>query len=380
MDIHPIRDEGDLDVQRIPLTHLRPGMVTAKNVFCADGRILIGAEVELTERYIQHLLHFKILSVYIRNPYFEDAIPPEIISENSRVKLIQAVQQQFIAIRENKKWNPAQFVALAEKIVAEVGENAQSMVQLTDIRSHNEFTFGHSVNVAVLCVLIGFALKYPQPNLVEVALGGLLHDVGKMKIAPEILNKPAKLTAGEYQIMQTHAELGFEILRNTSSYIIPRKVILMAFQHQEKPDGTGYPRKLLSEEIHEYAKIVAVADVYDAITSDRPYHRGLFPHEAAMLLAEGMGKQFDVDVLTAFLTRVAIYSIGSVVELSTGEIGVVTNVSWGMQNRPTIRLMLDKSGKPLDRKIIVDLLEHSAIEIERVLGEEDMAVLNKMAI
>jgi HD-GYP domain-containing protein (c-di-GMP phosphodiesterase class II) len=154
----------------------------------------------------------------------------------------------------------------------------------------------------------------------------------------------------------------------------------MAFQHQEKPDGTGYPRQLMSAEIHEYAKIVAVADVYDAITSDRPYHRGLFPHEAAMLLAEGMGKQFDVDVLTAFLTRVAIYSIGSVVELSTGEIGVVTNVFWGMQNRPTIRLMLDKNGKPLDRKIIVDLLEHSAIEIERVLGEEDMAELNKMAI
>lgn len=366
-------------MQRISLTHLRPGMVTAKNIFSADGRILISANVELTERYVERLAQFEILSVYIRNPYFEDAVPPEIISESSRVKLIQAVQQQFIAIRENRKWDPAQFVALAEQIVGEVGQNAQSMVQLTDIRLHNEFTFGHSVNVAALCALIGSALKYNRTNLVEVALGGLLHDIGKMKIATDILNKPAKLTVAEYKIMQTHAELGFEILRNSAPHVISLKAIHMAFQHQEKPDGTGYPRQLRGKEIHEYAKIAAVADVYDAVTSDRPYHRGLFPHEAAMLLAEGMGKQFDADVLTAFLARVAIYSIGSVVELSTGEIGVVTNVSLGMQNRPTIRLMLDKNRQPLEKKITVELHKHSAVEIKCVLGEEAVVELNKTA-
>ena len=372
--------KGDLTVQRIPLNHLCPGMVTAKNIFSADGRVLIGEDVELTQRYIERLAHFSILSVYVRNPYFEDAIPPEIISENSRVKLIQAVQQQFLAIRENRKWDPAQFVALAEKIVDEVGTNAQAMVQLTDIRSHNEFTFGHSVNVSVLCVLIGVALKYPRTKLLEIALGGLLHDVGKMKITTDILNKPAKLTADEYKVMQTHAELGYDILRNSASHIISRKSILMAFQHQEKPDGTGYPRQIVSAEIHEYSKIVSVADVYDAVTSDRPYHRGLFPHEAAMLLAEGMGKQFDVDVLTAFLTRVAIYSIGSVVELSSGQIGVVTKVSYGMQNRPILRLMLDQNRNPFGKKIVIDLHDYPTVEIVRVFGEDAVVELNKMAM
>jgi HD-GYP domain-containing protein (c-di-GMP phosphodiesterase class II) len=372
--------KGDLLVQRIPLTHLCPGMVTAKRIFSADGRVLIGEDVELTKRYIEGLAHFNILSVYIRNPYFEDAIPPEIISENSRVKLIQAVQQQFLAIRENKRWNPAQFITLAEQIVDEVGVSAEAMVQLTDIRSHNEFTFGHSVNVAVLCVLIGFALQYPRTKLIELALGGLLHDVGKMKITTKILNKPARLTDDEYKIMQTHAELGFEILRTTASHIISRKSMLMAFQHQEKPDGTGYPRQLTGSAIPEYSKIVAVADVYDAVTSDRPYHRGLFPHEAAMLLADGMGKQFDVEVLTAFLTRVAIYSIGSVVELSSGQIGVVTQVSSGMQNRPTIRLMLDKNRNPFTRKIVVDLHDYPAVEIKQVLGESAVGELNRMTM
>ena len=365
-------------MQRISMAHLQAGMVTARSVFNADGRVLIGADVALTDNFIKRLAQFGILAVYIRNPFFEDALPPEIISESSRVRFIHTVQQEFIAIRENKKWDPHKFVELAECIVREVEENKQSLVQLTDIRPHNEFTFGHSVNVAVLCVLIGSALNYSKPKLVDLALGGLLHDVGKMKIATEILNKPSRLTTEEYRIMQTHAELGFEIMRKAAANVIPLKVMHMAFQHQEKPDGTGYPRQLNDAEIHAYAKIASIADVYDAVTCDRPYHRGLFPHEAALLLAEGMGKQFDVELLTAFLTRVAIYSIGSMVKLSTGEIGVVTQVTWGMQNRPTIRLMLDKCGRPLKGKTIIDLIDHPAIEIECAFGEDDMMEFNKL--
>lgn len=364
-------------MQRISLAHLRPGMVTARAVYSADGRVLVNADAELKEKYLERLSQLGVLSVYIRNPYFEDAVVPEIISEGSRVTLIQAVQQQFLAIREAKKWDETVFVELAKQIVSEVTKNVQSLVQLTDIRPHNEFTFGHSVNVAVLCVLIGSALKYTKARLVDVALGGLLHDVGKMRIDTAILNKPGKLTADEYRIMQTHAELGFEILRHTTPHVIPLKVMHMAFQHQEKPDGTGYPRQLKNEDIHEYAKIASVADVYDAVTCDRPYHRGLFPHEAALLLAQGMGKQFDLNMLTAFLTRVALYPIGSVVELSTGEIGVVTAVPYDMQNRPLIRLMLDKHSRPLTEKVTADLRDHPSIEIKRVFGEEAVLAINK---
>lgn len=366
-------------MQRVSLAHLRPGMITASNVYSADGRILVNSDVELKEKAVRRLAELGVLAVYIKNPYFEDAAVPEIISEASRVKLIQAVQKQFIAIRENKKWDPALFVTLAGQIVSEVSKNAQSFVQLTDIRPHNEFTFGHSVNVAVLCTLIGTALKFTKTKLIDVALGGLLHDVGKMRIDPAILNKPGRLTAEEYRVMQTHAELGFEILRHTSP-VIPLKVTHMAFQHQEKPDGTGYPRQLKNEAIHAYAKIASVADVYDAVTCDRPYHRGLFPHEACLLLAEGMGKQFDLDTLTAFLTRVAIYPIGSVVELSTGDIAVVTQVPWGMQNHPTVRLMLDRRSMPVKDKATVDLRDFPHVEVKRVFGEEAVIAINKRAL
>jgi HD-GYP domain-containing protein (c-di-GMP phosphodiesterase class II) len=367
-------------VQRISIKHLCPGMITARNVFNADGRILIGTDRELSEKYIERLSQLGVLAVYIHNPYFEDAIPPEIISENSRVRLIQAVQQQFIAIREDKKWNIEQLKACAQQIVTEVEQNRHTLIQLTDIRPHNEFTFGHSVNVAVLCVIIGLALQYPKQKLLEIALGGLLHDIGKMKIPTAILNKPDKLTAEEYLVMQTHAQLGFEILRKNVSNTIPLRVMHMAFQHQEKPDGTGYPRHLCNEEIHEYAKVVSVADVYDAVTCDRPYHRGLFTHEAVLLLAEEMGRQFDANILTSFLTRVALYSVGSVVKLSTGEIGVVAEVPWGMQNRPLICLMLDKYHRLLKTKTILDLREHPLVDIVCAFDEEAVIDLTKAAM
>lgn len=367
-------------MQRISLAHLRPGMVTAKSIYSADGRILLGVNVELTEKYIMRLDQMGILAAYIRNPYFEDALAPEIVPESMRVRLIQIVQQQFLAIRENKPWDVAAFAAGAEQIVGEIEKNPDPMVQLTDIRPHNEFTFGHSVNVAVLCALIGAALNYPRHKLVEIALGGLLHDVGKMKIDPGILNKPTQLTPIEYRIMQTHAEIGFELLRHAGAGMLSLKVMHMAFQHQEKPDGTGYPRQLNNKSIHEYAKIASIADVYDAVTCDRPYHRGLFPHEAALRLAEGMGKQFDANVLTAFLTRIAIYSIGSVVALSTGEIAVVNQTPWGMQNRPIVRLMLDKNKNPVRKKVTVDLRDHPGIDIQCALNENDVNELGKLAI
>jgi HD-GYP domain-containing protein (c-di-GMP phosphodiesterase class II) len=261
-----------------------------------------------------------------------------------------------------------------------VEQNKQTLIQLTDIRPHSEFTFGHSVNVSVLCVIIGLALKYPKEKLFELALGGLLHDVGKMKIPTKILNKPAKLTAEEYTIIQTHAQLGFEILRHNAAHAIPLRVMHMAFQHQEKADGTGYPRQLKTEGIHEFAKIAAVSDVYDAITCDRPYHRGLFPHEATLILAKEMGQQFDANILTAFLSHVALYSIGSIVELSTGEIGIVSEVPWGMQNRPTLRLMLDKFHQPFRQKFLLDLREFPALEIIREFSEDESIELYKLAV
>ena len=365
-------------MQRVSLERLRPGMMTSENVFTADGQLLLGANAEIQESYLLRLRQIGIPAVYVRNPYFDDATPPDIVDELARVRLISSLQRQFLLIREGKSWDIHQFMRMAEQIVTEVTLNSRVLVQLTDIRSYNEFTFGHSVNVAVLSTVIGLALEYSPRKLHDVALGGLLHDVGKMGLDPKILNKRGKLTEEEYSVVKTHTTMGFDILRKAIPRIVPIPSMHMALQHHERPDGAGYPRSLKKTEIHEYALIAAVADVYDAVTCDRPYNKGKFPHEACLLMTEGMTRQFDMDVLTAFLTRVAIYPIGSVVLLSTGEIGVVSEIHWGMQNRPTLRLIVDRDKRIVSHVAKIDLRESPEIEIERVLEEEAVFALGEL--
>lgn len=365
-------------MQRVSLDRLRPGMMTSENVFTADGQLLLKANAEIQESYLLRLRQIGIPAVYVRNPYFDDATPPDIVDEVTRVRLIASLQRQFLLIREGKKWDIHQFIRMAERIVAEVTLNSRVLVQMTDIRSYNEFTFGHSVNVAVLSTVIGLALGYSPQKLHDVALGGLLHDVGKMGLDPKILNKRGKLTEEEYTIVKTHTTMGFDIMRKAIPRIVPIPSMHMALQHHERPDGAGYPRALKSKEIHEYALIAAVADVYDAVTCDRPYNKGKFPHEACLLMTEGMTKQFDMEILTAFLTRVAIYPIGSVVVLSTGEIGVVNEIYWGMQNRPTLRLIVDRDKRIVSHVAKIDLRESPDIEIERVLEEEAVFALGEL--
>lgn len=366
-------------MQRTPYDRLRPGMITAANVFSADGRLLLKTDVQLTEPYLQRLMQLGIPSVYTRNSLFEDNCAPELLSEPSRVSHIRSLQQQFLSVQAGASWDARCFIAMAEKIAIEVRQNTQFMVQLTDIRLCNEFIYGHSVNVAVLCALIGMALGYPLRKMQELALGGLLHDIGQMKIPASLLNKPTKLSSDEFSVSQTHTTHGFEILRQTGSGKIPLLAMHMAFQHHEKVDGTGYPRGLHNKEIHEYAKIAAVADAYDAMTCDRPYRRALFPHEACLIMGRELGRHFDADILTAFLTRVVIYPIGSVVLLSSGHIGVVIKMYEGMQNRPTVRLILGPGCRTLTQKETLDLREHQGVEIKKVLVDEEVAEVCELA-
>lgn len=365
-------------MQRVSLERLRPGMLTSENVYTADGQLLLKANAEIQASYLQRLKQIGIPAVYVRNPYFEDATPPDIVDELSRVRLISALQRQFLLIREGKAWDLHQFIRMSEQIVTEVTLNSRVLVQLTDIRSYNEFTFGHSVNVAVLSAVVGLALGYPPRKLHDLALGGLLHDVGKMGVDSQLLNKRGKLTDEEYATVKTHTTLGFDLLRKAIPRIIPIPSMHMALQHHERPDGGGYPRAMQKKDIHEYALIAAVADVYDAVTCDRPYSKGKYPHEACLLMTEAMNRQFDMEILTAFLTRVAIYPIGSVVQLSTGEIGVVNAIHWGMQNRPTIRLIVDRSNRMTSGCVTIDLRDGADVEISRVLEEEAVFALAEL--
>ncbi|WP_425058671.1 hypothetical protein SCACP_33270 [Sporomusa carbonis] len=363
-------------MQKIATTHLQPGMVIARNVFSADGVLLLSAGTVLNNIYIERLRLLGLSSIYIQNPLISqlsdseiiDTIP-EIVREETRVQAVQVVHTAFQNLATTHNIQTRQFKETASMIIDEVIKNNGAMIQLTDIRSRDGYTFGHSVNVCVLATMTGVQMGYSIPQLRELALGAMLHDAGKMLVPKEILVKPGPLTACEMKIMQQHPDLGFDILRRQSE--IPLLSAHIAFQHHEKFDGSGYTRRLGRTDIHEYARIVAIADVYDAITSDRPYKEGILPHEAYEIMMSLADTHFDPAILQIFLSQIAVYPVGTVVKLNTGEVAMVIRVIPGLQTRPTVKIIADENEQLLKDGRELDLTKHLTTFISKVFTETE---------
>ena len=201
-----------------------------------------------------------------------------------------------------------------------------------------------------------------------------MHDVGKLQVGQGLLTKPDQLTDEEMMLMRGHPWFGFEILRAQRGHLsIPS--IHVALQHHEKYDGTGYPRGLAGTDIHEYSRIVSIADVYDAVTSDRPYRKALLPHEAYELMLFNGSQHFDPMILPLFLQRIAIYPVGTVVRLNNGDIGVVTSVPPEMPLRPTLRLILDKNRRLYPGVAEFDMQNHLTSFVDQVVDGQELMKL-----
>lgn len=352
-------------MQRVPIKELRPGMLAAKNIYNAEKNLLLAAGQRLTSSHIFRLENQKIGSVYIQSNLLGDIEVPEILQEEMRISCIGEVKKTFSRCKAGEASEIDGLQQVVETILDEVITNRKVMIQLTDIRLYDDYTFAHSVNVCVLSMMLGTALGYPTPKIQEVGMGALLHDIGKTSLSPGLLNKPGKLTAEEMQIIQTHALLGFEILRQQRT--LPITVAHVALAHHEKLDGSGYPLQLKDDQIPEYSRIVAIADIYDAITSDRPYRQAFLPQEAYNMMMEMSGSHLDPIMLASFFQLVCIYPVGSMVELDSGEFAVVTGVYVGMPFRPRVRVFTNECGEKISHPWELDLTEQMAVSIKRSL-------------
>ena len=185
-------------------------------------------------------------------------------------------------------------------------------------------------------MLIGQWMKYGDNMIESLLIAGLLHDIGKMKVDPAILNKPGKLTESEFEEMKKHPRYSYELLQDDKSISLDVKVgILM---HHEKIDGSGYPYGVYSENINDIAKVLAVADVYDAMLSERPYKKKHSPFDVMQLMQEGVFGKLDTKILLTFLTHIASYYIGVYVQLSTGEIGEVVAINPACVYKPIVKV------------------------------------------
>ena len=231
--------------------------------------------------------------------------------------------------------------------------SSHALVWLTFLKSRDEYTANHCVNVCVLAISFGRCLGLDKQQLNLVGLGGLLHDLGKMKTPDEILNKPSKLTPEEFDVMKQHPELGFKLLKEERD--LSMDVLDVVLHHHERKNGSGYPDALPEHKIPLLTQIVSVVDVYDAVTSDRCYHDGISPYNALNKIYKWAETDYNIELVESFIKCLGIYPIGSLVELDNGLVGVVISASKSARLRPMIMLVLDKNKRPFKKRKILNL-------------------------
>lgn len=314
--------------------NLKEGMSLATDVSDGQGRTIIGSGAILTDHYIEKIKNFGIAGVYISDDLSEDIIIEPVITPELRNAGIQSIANQDLD-------GCAQ---VARDIVREIISKKNLTLDMTDMRSFDNYTYAHSVNVGILSCVIGMEFKLPEEELENLVLAGLLHDLGKLDIPKEIVHKPSRLTADEYAIMQKHPE--FSYFKLISKPDIPGSVKMAVLLHHENMDGSGYPNGIPGKEIPLYARILHVADVYDGLISTKAYQKGYSPNEAVEYLMGAGGIMFDREIVMKFKDVIPLYPKGSEVSLSNGMVGVVIDNSREHNLRPIIRVL--ESGKEID--------------------------------
>lgn len=354
------RDKGDTYMRRISTKNCIAGMVLAKPVYNDIGLALIGIDIELTDSLIYRLLQLGVDSVYIHDSRTDDIIIEDPISDETREMALKAIKHTFkdmfsgqLTSRSLIKNDLASvFKPVLENMIKDLKSNHQAMLMLSTIYIKDLYLYTHSLQVGLYTISVGMAKGYNQQQILELGLGSLLHDIGKTEVPISILEKEGPLTKEEYDLIKEHTTHGFNMLRKEHG--IPLLSAHCAYQHHERLDGSGYPRGIKGEDIHAYAKIVAIADVYDALISKRVYKEPILPHEALEYLYTKANTEFDKEILEIFRKTVAIYPIGVNLTLSSGESGIVVDINSNLPDRPIMRV-LEKENKSLSETYEIDL-------------------------
>lgn len=350
----------------IGIISAKPGDMLGETILSKDGSIMLKQGVILTQRYIDKLIELGIGYLYIEDDMLDDLKhqdPQFLEIKRDVVKLLSKsfINLQFRDTKPDLNNTVQTIVDLVDYLLnhKEISNN-----HLTEIKTHDNYTYVHSLNTCVIALFFGIQLSYPKSRLIDLGVGALLHDIGKTKIPKEILNKSGKLTEEEFAIMKSHSILGYEMVEKLG-YISERakKVIL---EHHERIDGSGYPKGLDEKKISKFAKITAISDVYDAIISDRVYRKGVSGNEAYEFILGGAGTFFEWELVNIFKNNFSIYPLGVCVKLSNGHEGFVVRDNKGFPDRPVVRITYNQRGRAIE-PIEIDLLEKLDICIEKML-------------
>lgn len=271
----------------------------------------------------------------------------------------QVLQSMFSDVRLGRPVEKDSALRLVQDMRLSIQRNPHALISLARIKTADNYTYLHSMAVCALMMALAQRMQMSDEEVRLAGLSGLLHDVGKCRIPLRILNKPGALTPEEWRIMQDHSTLGAQLLRPLD---VPDLVLQACLHHHEKMDGSGYPSGLKGEQIHPLARMAAICDIYDAVTSDRPYKQGWPPAQALQRMTQWCGNHLDKTIFEQFVQTVGIYPIGSLVRLSTDQLAVVIDATSQSLLTPQVRVFYCITSQQAIEPVVLNL-EHSEVRI-----------------
>jgi len=269
-------------------------------------------------------------------------------------KMIDDTKEVFRNIRETGELDLERIKHNVEEALPDMIRNNDVLMRLNQLKESDDYTFQHSLRVSILATMIGKWLGYSQEELIELGEAGLLYDIGKMNIPDFIVKKEENVNAEEFELIKKHAQFGYSILLKTKG--VSSNIKYAALHHHERMDGSGYPLRLRENQIHDFAKIIMVCDVFDAMITDRPYRKGISPLLAADYLSWSSGKLFDAEVCYIFVKKLSEYYVGKQVKLSTGEMGKIIFIDHNYPTRPLVQVGERFVDLAKDRSVHVEVL------------------------
>lgn len=348
-------------MRRVNINSIQFGVKLARTIFNSDGGVLLTKGIELKESYIEKLKNHGVSEVYLDDDISADLKMEDVIREQTRNEAVVLVKKMMNSYHFSASLDVECVKKMVNKIIDELLVNGDILYNLSEIKSVDDYTFEHSVNVCILSLITGIGLGFDLQKLRELGSGAIMHDIGKLCIPQEILKKPSQLTVDEFEEIKKHTIFGYDILKKSKKVSLVSAYI--AFGHHERYDGSGYPLQLKNDNIQICARIVAVADVYDALTSDRVYRKKLKPNEVYEYITSLGVNHFDPRVIESFVKYVTIYPVGTGVLLNTRERGLVVKDNRSIPTRPVVRIVYDDRMKKQNSFKEIDLSEQTNIFI-----------------
>lgn len=315
------------------------------------------APVSRPRKTRQELFPSRTLSDYRDAGQFGDEYPK---AKQAITTLTAGVTHIFDSVTRGSGLDVVKVKRSVEPMVESITRNPDACIWLARMKQADTYTYQHSIGCSIWAVALGRQLGLPKPDLRSLAIGGLLFDVGKLQVDKELIDSNRKLSDEEYQVVQNHVQLGLDAVKKSG--LMNKDALEMIEYHHERHDGSGYPRGLKGDQIPIFARIAAIVDCYDAITSHRSYAKALPPSIAIKMLYEWRDVDFQAELVEEFIQAVGIYPAGTLVELSSGQVGVVLSEYRTRRLRPKVMILLDSNKKPVMDVQTINLLETTHAE------------------